>query len=71
MMITGTIVRKREEGGYGFIKQDEEGAKDVFFHARTSMAEGVTFDDLHEGDKVTFEVKESEKGLQAVNVQPA
>lgn len=63
----GSIVRKRDEG-YGFIKPDD-GEKDVFFHA-SSLAE-VAFDDLKEGDAVTFEVEEGPKGPAATNVQKA
>lgn len=61
----GSIVRKRDEG-YGFIKP-ENGDKDVFFHA-SSLVE-TAFDDLHEGDIVTFEVEEGPKGPAATNVQ--
>jgi CspA family cold shock protein len=61
----GSIVRKRDEG-YGFIKP-EEGEKDVFFHA-SSLTE-VAFDDLNEGDVVTFDVEEGPKGPSATNVQ--
>jgi len=60
----GTIIRKRDEG-YGFIKP-EEGDKDVFFHA-SSLAEGM-FDDVMEGDTVTFDIEEGPKGPAAVNV---
>lgn len=61
----GTVVRKRDEG-YGFIKP-EEGDKDVFFHA--SAVVDVTFDDLSEGDVVTFDVEEGPKGPAATNVR--
>lgn len=61
----GTIVRKRDEG-YGFIKP-EEGDKDVFFHASSIV--DIAFDDLQEGDTVTFEVEDGPKGPAAANVQ--
>lgn len=61
----GSVVRKRDEG-YGFIKP-EEGEKDVFFHA--SSVVDVTFDDLSEGDTVTFDVEDGPKGPAATNVQ--
>jgi len=64
----GTIVRKRTEG-YGFIKPADEGAKDVFFHA--SSVVDVTFDELNEGDTVTFDVEEGPKGPSATNVTRA
>ena len=66
--MTGTIKRLQSEKGFGFITPD--GAdKDVFFHS-SSLVE-VTFDQLHEGDKVTFETEESEKGPRATNVKKA
>ena len=50
--------------GFGFIEQ--EGANDVFVHHSAIQAEG--FKSLKEGQKVTMEVTEGEKGLQAENV---
>ncbi|MCA9366098.1 cold shock domain-containing protein [Candidatus Kaiserbacteria bacterium] len=66
--MTGTIARLTDRG-FGFIKPSE-GEKDVFFHAR-SLAEGLMYDDLKEGDAVTFEMEEGPKGPAAVNVQRA
>lgn len=63
----GSVVRKRTEG-YGFIKP-EEGEKDVFFHA--SAVVDVTFDELNEGDAVTFDIEEGPKGPAATNVKKA
>jgi CspA family cold shock protein len=65
--MTGTIVRKRDNG-YGFIKPDD-GGKDVFFHAQ-SLVE-VAFDDLQEGEKVTYDVEQGPKGPAAANVRRA
>jgi len=60
----GTIARLTDRG-FGFISY--EGAeKDVFFHS--NELKGVQFNDLKEGDKVTFEITESPKGLNATNV---
>ncbi|MCB9811194.1 MAG: cold shock domain-containing protein [Candidatus Nomurabacteria bacterium] len=64
--MTGTIVRKRDNG-YGFIKPDQEGEKDVFFHAQSLV--DVAFDDLQEGDRVSFDVEEGQKGPAAANVR--
>ena len=61
----GTIALKRDEG-YGFIKQDDGGDKDVFFHASSVAEPG--FDDLQPGDAVTFDVEEGPKGPAATNV---
>jgi CspA family cold shock protein len=63
-MQEGTIARKNEKG-YGFISVEGQ-EKDVFFHSNELV--GVTFDELREGDKVTFEVAQSEKGPNAVKV---
>ena len=65
--MTGTIVRKRDNG-YGFIKPDD-GEKDVFFHAQSLV--DVAFDDLQEGENVTFDVEQGPKGPAATNVRRA
>ncbi len=60
------IIKKKTDRGFGFI--GAEGLeKDIFFHGKNLV--GVAFDDLNEGDAVTFEVEQSEKGPNAVNVQ--
>lgn len=61
----GKIVRLVRDRGFGFITPDE-GGKDLFFHAR-SLPQGV-FDSLAEGQTVTYEVQDGEKGPAAVNV---
>ncbi len=63
--MTGSIVRKKDNG-FGFIKPDD-GGKDVFFHAQSLV--DVAFDDLQEGDKVTFDVEQGPKGPAATNVR--
>ena len=65
--MTGTIARITDRG-FGFITP-AEGDKDVFFHAQNLV--DVTFDELREGDAVTFEIEEGDKGPAAVNVQNA
>lgn len=66
-MQQGTIARLTDRG-FGFIAREGE-TKDLFFHS--NELRGVEFKDLHEGDKVTFEVAESPKGLNATNVKRA
>ena len=66
-MMTG-MVKKKMDKGFGFISS-EGMQKDVFFHKNSLV--GVTFDEIQEGDPVTFSVEESPKGLNAVNVQRA
>lgn len=63
-MNQGTIATLTDKG-FGFIKRDGE-QKDLFFHSNSLV--GVTFDELREGDAVTFDTEESPKGLNAVNV---
>ncbi|KKR79297.1 MAG: Cold shock-like protein [Candidatus Nomurabacteria bacterium GW2011_GWA2_40_9] len=66
--MTGTIKRMVTDKGFGFITA-EGLAKDLFFHSNSLV--GVTFDELKEGDMVSFETEESPKGLNATNVQRA
>jgi cold shock protein len=64
-MQEGTIARLTDRG-YGFISRDGE-EKDLFFHS--NELQGVEYNDLREGDKVTFEVAEGQKGPNATNVK--
>ena len=61
----GTVKWFSEEKGYGFISPDE-GSADIFVHY--SAIDGDGFKVLDEGEKVSFEVTEGKKGLQAANV---
>jgi cold shock protein len=63
-MEQGTIKRLTDRG-FGFISL-EGSDKDLFFHSKE--LQGVAFEELKEGDKVQFEVAESPKGPNAVNV---
>lgn len=51
--------------GFGFIEREDGG--DLFVHFSEIIGEGFRM--LEQGDRVSFEVKESEKGLMAVNVE--
>ncbi|MEA3450101.1 MAG: cold shock domain-containing protein [Patescibacteria group bacterium] len=62
----GTI-KKLTDKNFGFITQ--EGADDLFFHANN--LDGVSFDELREGDTVTFETEETPKGKAAVGIKKA
>jgi len=65
--MTGKIVRKQHEKGFGFIKPDE-GDRDIFFHAQYLV--DVTFDELKEGDNLSFEISnDGPKGPFAINVR--
>ncbi len=60
----GTVKWFNDAKGYGFISR--EGGTDVFVHHTAIVAEG--FRTLNEGDRVSFEVVDGPKGLQARNV---
>ncbi len=63
-MQEGTIARLTDKG-FGFIAVEGQ-EKDLFFHM--NELQNVKFDDLREGDKVSFEVGESPKGPNALKV---
>ena len=69
-VMTGTIAKIVSDRGFGFIKTEVEGDKDLFFHARSVVGDTV-YDDLKEGDTVTYEVEEGPKGPAAINVAKA
>ena len=62
------VIKKKTDKGFGFITVDGQD-KDLFFHSNSLV--GVSFNELQEGDKVTFDMEESAKGPNAVNVQRA
>ena len=64
-MQEGTIKRITDKG-FGFISQTADNT-DMFFHS--SAVEGVHFNDLREGQKVTYTVGQGPKGPRAENVQ--
>jgi len=63
-MQTGIIARLTDKG-FGFIKIEGQ-EKDLFFHSNELL--NARFDELREGDSVSFEVGESPKGPNAVKV---
>ncbi|MBL4730006.1 MAG: cold-shock protein [Sulfurimonas sp.] len=65
----GTVKWFNEEKGYGFIQQ-EDGSQDVFVHFRQVNNPGHGRVSLAEGQRVTYEVGEGQKGPQAENVTP-
>jgi CspA family cold shock protein len=66
-MPSGTVKWFRNEKGYGFITGED--GQDVFVHFSAIEMDG--FKTLEEGQKVSFEVTQGPKGLQASNVRPA
>ena len=63
-MKTGTVKFFNVSKGYGFIKEDESG-QEVFVH------ETGLIDQIRQDDKVSFDITEGKKGLNAVNVKKA
>jgi cold shock protein len=61
-----STIKKLTDKGFGFIYTEEEG-KDLFFHSNNLV--GVSFNELNEGDEVTFDVEGTDRGPAAVNVQ--
>lgn len=59
------IIARITDKGFGFIKCEGR-EKDLFFHSNELV--GVTFEELREGDKVSFEIADSPKGPNAVKV---
>ena len=66
-MATGTVKWFNDTKGFGFIKPDD-GTPDVFAHFSEIRADG--YKSLQENQKVLFEVRQGQKGLQAANIQP-
>jgi CspA family cold shock protein len=64
--IAGTVKWFNDEKGFGFIEQ--ENGKDVFVHYSTIAGDGRKT--LAEGQKVTMDVTQGQKGPQAENVNP-
>ena len=64
--LTGTVKWFNDDKGFGFIERED--GKDVFVHHTAIVAEG--FRTLKEGQKVSMEVTQGQKGPQAENVIP-
>ena len=64
-MAIGTVKWFNAEKGFGFIAP-EDGSADVFAHFSAINSTG--FRSLNEGDKVSYEVQQGPKGLQAANI---
>ena len=65
-MANGKVKWFNERKGFGFLENEEGG--DVFVHF--SAIEGSGFKTLNEGQSVTFDIEQGQKGPAAVNVKP-
>jgi CspA family cold shock protein len=65
-MAEGIIKKRLADKGFGFI--DAGGGKDLFFHS--SAVEGVRFEDLQEGQRVSYTEGQGPKGPRAEKVKP-
>ena len=66
-MGNGTVKWFNNKKGFGFIQQED--GPDLFVHFSSINTDG--FKTLNEGDQVTFEVEDGERGPKAVNVNRA
>ena len=66
MSLKGKVKWFNGTKGYGFIEREDR-EKDVFVHSSAVRDAGLRF--LNEGDEVTFDVEDGDKGPSAVNLQ--
>lgn len=66
--MTGAIKRLVRDRGFGFIK--DEGGQEWFFH-RSGVGADTPFEQLREGQRVSFDEEASTEGPRATNVRPA
>jgi CspA family cold shock protein len=65
-MTTGTVKWFNDSKGFGFVTSDN-GGEDLFAHFSAINMNG--FKTLHEGQKVSFDITQGQKGKQASNIQ--
>jgi CspA family cold shock protein len=68
LTMNGTIKKLTPERGFGFIRGED--GTEYFFH-RSELREGLRFDELKAGQRVSFEPRQADKGPRAAEVSPA
>ena len=63
----GIVIMFNYSKGYGFIETGE--GKDVFFHSSQLLIPGENYKTIAVGEKVEFELEESERGYHATNIK--
>ena len=66
--MTGTIKTLSPDRGFGFIRGED--GNEYFFH-RSELHAGLTFEQLSQGQRVSFEPRDSDKGLRAADIDAA
>jgi cold shock protein len=64
--MNGTVSRVMIDKGFGFIKGDD--GQEYFVH-RSALRDGSVFENLRDGQPVTFDATRGDKGLRAENVR--
>jgi len=67
-ILIGTVLWFDSVKGYGFIKQDNN-QDDIFVHFRNVQKQNGERVELQQGQKISYEVENGEKGLHAINVK--
>jgi cold shock protein len=65
-MVSGTV-KTVTDRGFGFITKEGSEGKDIFYHEK-SLTGDLAVRKLKVGDKVTFDVEETQKGQNAINI---
>lgn len=65
VLMKGTVKMFNKEKGYGFIRTEDN--RDVFFHHSSILMDG--YKTAEAGEKVEFEVEDSERGPRAKNIK--
>jgi CspA family cold shock protein len=65
--MNGTIKKVSFDRGFGFVRGDD--GNEYFFH-RSELRGGLSFDELREGQRVSFEPRQADRGPRAAEIGP-